>query len=348
MLHGQKLLYHPDRLHAWASGKPFIPVYVEINPGSLCNHRCIMCGYDFLKHKGEMLDEGFLSGIVRQLAEAGVKSVMFSGDGEPLLNKSIASAAIAAKSAGLDIAMSTNGTLLKRADAEWMVRSLTWIRFSINACNPSDYAIVHKTKPADFGRAMRGLSTLSAEKRRLGYGPVIGVQLIWLPENASREVIDFARYLKNEGADYFVVKPFCKVPGNGYQPDRPVTESDHIILRELENFGDSDFQISVRWEYFNPFVREYKQCLGTPFLGVIHSDGCMYPCLPFTLGKEDYRIGDLKKSSFKSIWFGRRHRQVLKELAGMDLCQCPPYCRPHHINTLVWNLSNPPPHVNFI
>jgi hypothetical protein len=104
----------------------------------------------------------------------------------------------------------------------------------------------------------------------------------------------------------------------------------------------------VRWEYFDPFIRSYKKCLGTPFLGVIHSDDCLYPCLPYTLGKEEFRIGNLAKHPFEKLWFGKRHKEILRRLENMDLGQCPQYCRPHHVNKLLWELSEPPTHVNFI
>lgn len=103
-LEPHKLFHHLDEVMRWRDGKDFAPIYVEINPTDYCNHKCIFCYSDYLGHKKELSIEGdLLIRIFRELPEAGVKSVMIQGTGEPLLNVALPDAIVAGKKAGLDI-----------------------------------------------------------------------------------------------------------------------------------------------------------------------------------------------------------------------------------------------------
>src|SRR5208282_3317539 len=111
LLDGHKLHYHPRIVADFLEGKDAVPLYAEISPVAHCNHRCIFCNFNYLGHKGRFQDGRMLS-LVEELAEAGVKSVVFAGSGEPTIHPDKVPAIKRAKKAGLDVAMSTNGALL--------------------------------------------------------------------------------------------------------------------------------------------------------------------------------------------------------------------------------------------
>ena len=46
LLDGHKLYWHLDRVEEWQAKKVVAPIYVEISPLSVCNHKCIFCGID--------------------------------------------------------------------------------------------------------------------------------------------------------------------------------------------------------------------------------------------------------------------------------------------------------------
>ena len=68
-----------------------------------------------------------------EMAECGVKSVMFAGDGEPLMHRNICEFVSYAKHQGLDVAIATNGVLFDREKLEKILPSLSWVRFSVDA-----------------------------------------------------------------------------------------------------------------------------------------------------------------------------------------------------------------------
>src|SRR5260221_11998865 len=101
---GHKMMYHVDRIHDWMEGKKEVyPIYVEISPAGACNHRCTFCAVDYIGYKSLFLDEALLKSRLSEMAGLGVRSVMFAGEGEPLLHKAIGSISVHAKKAGIDV-----------------------------------------------------------------------------------------------------------------------------------------------------------------------------------------------------------------------------------------------------
>jgi len=85
-----KLMYHPDRVRDYLEGKLIYPLYIEISPAGACNHRCTFCAVDYIGYVVRFLDAEILKGRLSEMAGCGVKSVMYAGEGEPLLHKHLA------------------------------------------------------------------------------------------------------------------------------------------------------------------------------------------------------------------------------------------------------------------
>ncbi|MDO8528374.1 MAG: radical SAM protein, partial [Nanoarchaeota archaeon] len=77
-----KLMYHPKRVYEWNEKGDCYPIYVEIGLTNLCNHKCIFCALDFLKHEGNFIDREVMLKALKEMGEKGVKSIMFAGEGE--------------------------------------------------------------------------------------------------------------------------------------------------------------------------------------------------------------------------------------------------------------------------
>ena len=137
-----KLMYHPERVGQWREAgddweklKKVYPIYVEVSPTGACNHRCTFCALDFLDYRPDALDPAPFRERFREMADLGVKSVLLAGEGEPLLHKEIARLAQDAAAAGLDLALTTNGTLLTERLVEELLPHLTWLKVSVDACH---------------------------------------------------------------------------------------------------------------------------------------------------------------------------------------------------------------------
>lgn len=342
-----KLIYHPQRVAEWLEGKDVFPIYVEVGPAARCNQRCIYCAFDYLEYNGPILDTLVLKGVLMDAAKHGIKSVMFAGEGEPLLHKDIAELVAVAKGSGLDVAITTNGVLFNGAAAENCIGLLSWIRFSLDAATEKTYTKIHRCHPADFGKVLGNITKAVSIKRRCGYGGTIGVQAVLLGENAI-EMVALAHLARNMGTDYLIIKPFSKHPSSRCHFDVDYTELLFLEekLREVET---DSFKIIFRTHTMEKLKEErpYKQCLGLPFFAYIDAHGDVYACSAF-LGNEDFVYGNIYKNKFSEIWLGEQRRAVLKMVAEMGVDKCREVCRLDEINRYLWELKNPRPHHNFI
>jgi len=154
-----RLMYHPERVAAWLRGEDIYPIYVEIGPSSRCNYRCSFCALDYTGYKGELIPRKLLLASLEDMAHGGVKSVMFAGAGESLTHPDISEFIQKAKVSGMDVALTTNGSLLSLDLAKSILPNLSWIRFSVNAGTKENYAAIHGCQEESFQTVLDNIQT---------------------------------------------------------------------------------------------------------------------------------------------------------------------------------------------
>ncbi|MBU2541511.1 MAG: radical SAM protein [Candidatus Omnitrophica bacterium] len=349
-IESQKLIYHPQRVSDWLLGKDIYPIYMEITPYGGCNHRCIFCGLDYLGYKACRLDTKILKGFIKDIAARGVKSIMFAGEGEPLLNKDLASLVKYAKKNGLDVAITTNGVLLTKHISGQILSSLSWLRISLNAGSAKTYSLIHRTKQNDFNKVINNIKEAVRLKKKMGYACTIGVQFLLLNENYN-EVEKVAKILRDIGADYLIIKPYSQHP---LSINRLKSKLDYKRLLSLEEslkkYKREDFRIIFRKHTMSKITqpRPYRKCLGLPFWAYLASNGDLYACSSF-LGEERFRYGNINKATFSKIWKGKKRKAIRKMMKSKwNIDECREVCRLDEVNRYLWRLKHPPEHVNFV
>lgn len=140
---GAKLFWHQESMAALRNGKG-IPISCWIAPTDVCNARCSFCSVG--ERPGDVLTWWQIKSFLYQLQELGLKSVTFSGGGNPLLYKCRETG----KTLGdiiryarvfldLEVALITNGLPLVEVDGRktWKgmdpstLDCLTWCRISM-------------------------------------------------------------------------------------------------------------------------------------------------------------------------------------------------------------------------
>jgi MoaA/NifB/PqqE/SkfB family radical SAM enzyme len=346
-----KLIYHLPRVCDWLKGKNVYPIYMEISPVGSCNHRCVFCAYDFIGYPNRKLDCEKLLTFIDEAKEAGVKSILFAGEGEPLLHPDIERFINHSKNCGIDVGLFTNGQFLREELAEVILPLLTFVRFSFNGGTKENYADIHKVKPAIFERVVANIKKVSEIKTKESLDVDIGVQYVLLPENVDY-LIKAVKTLKDTGIDYFAIKPFVQQSHLQSYRIREQFDLNSIedILDEAERCSSENFMVIARRESFEGYgKREYKHCYGTSFVSVLNSAGDIATCLPYW-DKEDFTFDNIYDNTFEDIWFGERRKKIIKYLENeLDTKKCPPNCRPNAINEFLWDLKNHTvKHINFV
>ncbi len=344
-----KLIFHPQRVAEWLKGKNIYPLEVEIAPSGGCNHRCLFCALDYMEYKPVLLEKKLILKNLKEMAEKGLKSVIFAGEGEPLLNKKTPEIINTTKSYGIDTAMSTNGVLLTREVTEECLKSLTWIRFSVSAGTSATYDLIHRGKSGDFEKAVENIRQAVVVKKSRNLDTTLGVQLLLIPENI-KEVVTLAKLLREIGVDYFTVKPFSKHPKSNCSIDSEFNYQDYIDLeRQLNELETDAYRIYFRENSMKKKAsgKIYDKCFGLPFFTYIDANGQVWPCIAF-LGDNELCFGSLKELSFVEIWEGKRRTEILGIFDAMDIKKCRELCRLDEINSYLHQLKHPGAHVNFI
>lgn len=343
-----KLIYHPETVARWLKGENIYPIELEIGLTNACNHRCIFCSVDYMGYKPEFLDAEILIRNLAELAPKGLKSIVYAGEGEPLLHHDIVHIINATKTLGIDAAMSTNGALLTSEISRDCLKSLTWLRFSIAGISDAVYNQIQRGRDGDLGKVLLHMQEAVKVKRDQKLHTTLGAQLLLLPENKN-EVVQMGKELKKIGIDYFTVKPYTHHPQS-----HNLLEVDYnemlAMEKEVKALETENFKIYFRTHAMENLLNKrcYMHCWALPFMVYVDAKGNLWPCIRF-MGKEGLAYGNINNESFCDIWEGQNRRKIVDYFMHMSLGEeCGENCRLDEMNKYLEQLKNPGEHVNFI
>jgi GTP 3',8-cyclase len=345
-----KLMYHISRVNEWLNGNLIYPIYIEISPSGTCNHRCTFCAFDFMEYQKRYIDTKVLKASISEMAEKGVKSIMYAGEGEPFLHPDMADIAKHTKESGIDVAITSNGVLMTPAVSDKTLEYLEWIKVSINAGKDSTYSKIHNTNKKDFDKVIKNMSYAANIKNKKNLQCVLGMQCLLLPEN-FKEIGLLAQIAKDIGMDYLVVKPFSQNPLSKSTQYKDIQYNSYMgLYEELSGYNSESFKIIFR-EYtmkkWDQKERCYQRCLALPFWTYIDAGGSIWGCAVF-LNKDKFLYGNLYEQTFEDIWLRNKQKKEKWLEENWDVSKCRVNCRMDEINRYLWKLKHPAKHVNFI
>ncbi len=346
-----KLIYHVERVNDWLKGKPVYPIYMEISTSGSCNHRCVYCGLDFMGYQPRFLETRLLLKRLTELGRLGVKSIMYAGEGEPLLHKDIKEIILHTKKSGIDVAVTSNGVFFTTEVSSATLPYITWIKISINAGTAKTYSAIHRTREADFARVLANMEYAAKFRRKNKLASTLGMQMILLPENYN-EAGMLARKARDIGMDYLVIKPYSQHPQSHTRRYAGIRYSDYLSLaNSLQKYNSKGFSVIFRinaMKKWDEASRSYRHCLALPFWAHIDAGGNVWACSVY-LSKDKFKLGNIYDSTFRRIWEGQKKLKLMKWAAErLDTDTCRVNCRMDEINRYLWELKNPGSHVNFI
>lgn len=343
-----KLIYHPETVGRWLRGENIYPIEIEISPSGACNHRCVFCAVDYVGYEPNFLNKDVILRDIKQMSTQGLKSVICSGEGEPLLNKDMPDIANGIKARGVDVAMSSNAVLFTKDKAEECMAAFTWIRFSVASMEEASYDKIQRGAKGDLNKVRTNLADAVKLKKDRKLRTTLGVQCLLLPDNME-QLPDMARQLREIGVDYLTVKPYSQHlhSENKFDIDYQKMMDMESVLKQYET---EDFKIYFRAGAMKKMHHEkcYDRCYGLPFMTHIDAKGNVWPCVAH-IGADEFKYGNINEQTFAEIWESERRQLVIQKLEKMNINKvCREACRLDEINKYLYELKNPGEHVNFI
>lgn len=354
-----KLIFHPERVAKWLEGcedwekaKKVYPIYLEISPVGHCNHRCTFCAKDYIGYQHREIPFEILKNTLTEMANKGIKSVMFAGEGEPTLYKKLPEILDHCTELGIDASLTTNMVPFTENNTESFIKNCKWIKVSINAGTSRVYSQVHSTKEDDFYRVLKNMELAVKIKNKNNYSCTLGAQMLLLPENFDTASA-LANKVKEIGFDYLVIKPYSQHLSSITTKYKDIDYLQYLELEKgLKSFNSEYFKVIFRTNTINKTIDKrdrYNRCSAVPFFwGYIMSDGNVYGCSSF-LKDENFCYGSINERSFSEIWESDKRKLNYRYIKNvMDARKCRENCRMDEINRYLWELKNPGSHVNFI
>lgn len=288
-----------EKLHALKEGELVYPLVIDFDVTTNCNLKCRHCISKDLLHKKEFSKEKLLS-LANEFIEIGVKSIILTGGGEPLLNSNISDFILALKQGGIKIGLVSNGILLSKYIET--LKLLDWIRISVDAASDSTYynlKLVHK-----FDDIISGLKLLNMHKKC-----AVGFSFLVLNNEGGtniHEIYQAAVLAKEIGCDYFELKNSFDM---SHHNNMPSDEHLSILLDQLtkiKDLEDETFKVYSNYNIENITMHNGKveqkcdKCYVSNLRTVVSPSG-VYFC-SYLRGDKNKCIGDVNEHSFVDVW----------------------------------------------
>ncbi|MCK9614349.1 MAG: radical SAM protein [Candidatus Omnitrophica bacterium] len=363
ILDGHKLLWHKKRLEMWLRGERIAPITIDCALTRACTYKCVYCYGQLQSNDIKKMTKDVIFRFLDDAAEIGVKAISFVSDGESTCSPHLYDAISRGKSNGLDMALGTNGYLLKDDKLGEILPVLTYLRFNISAADQLSYAKIMGCKKDCFDKVIETIKKSVAIKKKNKLKVTLGLQMVLLPQFAD-QVIPLVKLGKELGVDYLVIKHCSddEAGSLGVQYDKYFDLVN--ILKEAERYSDNNYLVKVKWsKILSGGKRKYSRCFGPAFIMQFSGSGLVAPCgMLFNDKYKKHHIGNIAEKSFKEIWQSERYWQVLNGIASenFNACtMCGSLCLQHKVNEFLWDLKTKsaaldapvglkPMHLNFI
>jgi cyclic pyranopterin phosphate synthase len=199
---------------------------LRISVTDRCNFRCVYCmpaeGMRWLP-RDEVLNFDEIVRVTRVLVEhCGVRTLRLTG-GEPLVRKGIEelTAQLSAIDPSLDMAMTTNGILLREKASALRAAGLKRLNVSLDTLHADRFRNLARRDALD--RVLDGLQAA----REAGFNP-LKLNMVVMRGQNDDEVLDFARLARREGYEVRFIE-FMPLDADGAWTPESVVASREII-----------------------------------------------------------------------------------------------------------------------
>lgn len=294
---GSKLFWHQEAMSKLRSGVG-MPIVSHVLPTDICQHTCAFCSV--ATREGDVLAMADIRSYLQQLIDLGLKAVIISGGGNPILYRDKSTGekfnnlARMISSMGLQMGLITNGMKMK----DWSGRRswvnvdpfvldlFTWIRISMSGLDHIEKEVF--VPDVDPSKTTLGFSWVMhdrfVEPLEKNHGKVSTAEDLVTPlqpgdgratwgEDELPWIQDkIAEYVQKHSPRYVRLLPNC------LEPNKIAPRS--LLLQQVANAIDPD----VVFVQVKP-PRQPHACYKFYPHPVLNSDGWVYPCDSVVLNK---------------------------------------------------------------
>ncbi|MDD4013440.1 MAG: radical SAM protein [Candidatus Omnitrophica bacterium] len=295
------------------------PLAVVYNLSAKCDAKCPFCGYWRAgQEHGTELSFSEKSELIRGLAKAGVWLLSFCG-AEPLLVEEIDALMHLAKSSGMLVNISTNGSRLFEKTSSILRSGVDSVTVSVD----SHTRAVHdrlRNSPGLFEALSIGIDGLKCSRK--GKSPWLAARCLVSRENwfSLREYVEHW----SGRVDEIVFKPVCSSSDGMFlippemAPD-PERKAEFIayfadILRDHPKL-DTPYHRHLAEYLFGNCPGAQTYCFAGTFFADIDREGYLHPCTEY-----GSKLGNVIREGFLGVWSSPEARKFRSNIRKLKKC----------------------------
>jgi len=227
---------------------------LRISVTDRCNFRCIYCmprevfdsGYRFLPHSAILSFEE-IARLARVFVGLGVEKLRLTG-GEPLVRRDLDRLIAMLAETGVDIALTTNGSLLAKQARALKAAGLQRVTVSLDSLDDATFRAMND---ADYpvAKVLEGIDAAAAA----GLAP-IKINMVVKRGTNDHQIVDAARHWRGSGHILRFIEYMDVGSTNGWRMD-DVVPSGEVVRRISEDFplvpleASYSGEVAERWRY---------------------------------------------------------------------------------------------------
>jgi MoaA/NifB/PqqE/SkfB family radical SAM enzyme len=294
---------------------------LQVEPAIACNLRCVMCPWREITKNPQnhgLMTQNVWDAIRPYLPQ--IRSIDFTGGGEPLLQPRLAEWIAEAKYAGCETGFLSNGLLLKRDRFEKILDAgLDWICISMDGATAEMYEKIRIG--SSFDRVCENVSNIGA--LRNGKVPKTMINFVLMDMN-HHQLEEMVRLAAKLGVDQVNFKQCDVIRGEagkglglfGSEENREIRR----LMKTLKKARRLAKKLNIRTTAFAFTPEERPVCEQDPRNSMfIHYDGTVAPCINLAIGGPTTFLG--KDVSMPSVHYGRLPEDNLLDLWNSETCK---------------------------
>lgn len=294
---------------------------LQVESAIACNLRCVMCPWREIAKNVEnngLMSQEIWKSIRPYLPE--IKSIDFTGGGEPLLQPNLPQWIAEAHAAGCETGFLSNGLLLKKEKLQQIIDAgLDWICISIDGADAAMYEAIRIG--SNFERVCGNVTNIA--ELRSGSRPRTMINFVLMDKNVH-QAEDMVRLAARLGVDQVNFKQ-CDVirgesgKGHGLFGIKE-TKDIHRLKKSLAKARRRAKKLNISTTAFAFTPEERSVCEQDPRDSLfIRYDGLVAPCINLAIGGPSTFLG--KEVLIPNVHYGRLPDTDLMKLWHSETCE---------------------------